>query len=115
MFSFFRKKIKIEKIEAFCEWFFQNNERIASSWKKMNEDKDRLFQVLAEIESELVKVYGASYRGKVEFELGLNKELNVMELNLYHLNDRYLIEATTCIATILNEKLKNIWTINTGE
>lgn len=115
MFSFFRKKIKIEKIEAFCEWFIQNNERIASAWKKMNEDKDSLFQVLSEIESELIKVYGTSYRGNVEFEFGLNKELNVMELNLYHLNDKYLIEATTCIATILNEKLKNIWTINTGE
>ncbi|MDE7213744.1 MAG: hypothetical protein K2N42_04115 [Anaeroplasmataceae bacterium] len=115
MFGLFKKKVSIEKVNQFCDWFCQNNERIIKSVSQAENDNTVMMQVLDEVENELAKIYRDGYKGNIEFEYGFNKDLEKWDLILYHMNNKYLIEATHLIATTLEAKVKDTWLIHVGE
>ncbi|MCM1130271.1 MAG: hypothetical protein NC310_03660 [Roseburia sp.] len=115
MFGLFKKKVSLEKVNQFCEWFYQNNERIIQSVSQAGKDNSLMMYVLDEVENALSKVYRDGYKGSIEFEYGFNSNTQKWDLFLYHMNNKYLIEATHMIATALEAKMKDIWSIHISE
>lgn len=115
MFHFFKKKVQPEKIEAFCSWFCLHHTQFEENYRSLDKDDTSLKKNLDEIEAELARVYENGYQGSIEFEFGFNPSINQWELYLYHLNHRFLKEATVLLAESLNEKLKGLWIVHTGK
>lgn len=116
MFGLFKKAEPNEmKINTFCSWFEDNSSRIIESMKNRENDQDTMFAVLDEVELQLANVYRDGYKGNIEFEYGFNDDIGKWDLNLFHLNDRFLIKATAKIADILNEQIGDTWSVNIGE
>lgn len=110
MFGFSKVKPSSEKVAAFCEWFIANNGLIIESVEKKDEDRNRMFAMLDEVEAQLALVYRDGYRGTIEFDYGFNGEK--WDLNLYHKNKRFLKEATEMITAGLNSTLGDKWSVN---
>lgn len=56
--------------------------------------------------------YRDGYKGEIEVGIGYNKDLNIMELDLYHSDDKFLIQLTQSIKSILDNELSKDWIIN---
>ena len=116
MFGLFKKKqVDQKKVEAFCDWFISMNEEIIRSVENSNNDHARMMHLLDEVENQLAVVYRDGYKGDIQFEYGFASAIDKWELNLFHLNNKFLIEATNAIATILNAKLSDTWLVNTDK
>ena len=115
MLGLFKKKVSIEKVNQFCEWFSQNAEQIKQKISQAEKDNTLMLHVLDEVENELAKVYREGYKGNIEFEFGFNSNTQKWDLFLYHLNNKYLIEATSMIANTLEDRVKDAWSIHVGE
>lgn len=115
MFGLFKKVEPNEaKIDAFCSWFFANNDRIIASVENSQNDSDTMFKTLDEVEAQLAVVYRDGYKGEIQFEYGFNTNLSKWDLNLYHLNNKFLIAATAKIAEKINTELGDKWFANTA-
>ena len=58
MFNWFKKKeIDLIKIEAFCDWFINNQEQIIKSVENAKNDRALMMKYLDLVELELAKVY----------------------------------------------------------
>ena len=116
MFGLFKKKqVDQKKVEEFCEWFISVNEEIINSVENSDKDQARMLRLLDEVEKHLAVVYRDGYEGEIQFEYGNANAINKWELNLFHLNNKFLIAATNAIATILNAKLSDTWLVNTDK
>lgn len=116
MFGFFKKVEPNEaKIDAFCSWFFANNDRIIASVENSQNDRETMFKTLDEVEAQLAVVYRDGYKGEIQFEYGFNSHIGKWDLNLYHLNDKFLIAATAKIAEKVNNELGDKWSANTAK
>lgn len=109
MFGFKKKEVNVEKVEQFSRWFFENEERIRSSVENRGNDNATMMRVLDEVEAELAKVYRDGYNGTIEFDYG--GQDNDWELNLYHKNKTFLVQATTMIAQEMNAKGNSMWKV----
>lgn len=114
MFHFW-KKAEVDKSKAtkFVDWFFENEAGIRSSVDNRETDRDTMMKMLDEVEAQLAKVYRDGYRGRIEFDYG-GKEKD-WELNLYHLNKKYLIEVTKMIAEEFASRASDIWKMNVSQ
>ena len=116
MFGFFKKAEPDEaKISAFCSWFLANNDRIIASVENSRNDRDTMFRTLDEVEAQLAAVYRDGYKGEIQFEYGFNTDIGKWDLNLYHLNNKFLIAATAKIAEQINGELGTKWSVNTAK
>lgn len=116
MFHFFRKAEPSDaKIAAFCDWIVENHGRIIASVENSKNDKETMFKTLDEVEARLAMVYRDGYKGEIQFEYGFNSTNGKWDLNLFHLNNRFLVAATTKIAEVINGKLGEEWSVNTAE
>ena len=116
MFGLFKKKqVDQKKVEEFCEWFISMNEEIINSVENSDKDQARMLRLLDEVEKHLAVVYRNGYEGEIQFEYGYANAINKWELNLFHLNNKFLIAATNAIATILNANLSDTWLVNTDK
>ncbi len=116
MFGFFKKVEPNEaKIDAFSSWFLDNNERIIASVENSRNDRDTMFKTLDEVEAQLAVVYRDGYEGEIQFEYGFNTRIGKWDLNLYHLNNKFLIAATAKIAEKINSELGDKWSANTAK
>lgn len=114
MFNILKKKeVSIEKVRNFCDWFTANNKRIIDSVNNSSTNHDEMMKVLDEVENELKKIYKDGYNGNIEFEYGFNGKK--WDLNLYHLNNKFLIKATTLIADNFANSLSDTWIVNVGK
>ena len=105
MFGFFKKNVPDEaKIQCFCAWFFENNERITASVENSKTDRAAMLKTLNEVEAQLAIVYRDGYQGNIEFEYGFNAAIGKWDLNLFHLNNKFLISATARICEIINSQ-----------
>lgn len=112
MFGCFKKpEPKEEKIDSFCTWFLANNGRIIASVENSCNDRDTMFKTLDEVEAQLRAVYHDGYKGEIQFEYGFNDNIGKWELNLYHLNNRFLISATSKIAERINNEHGDMWNV----
>ena len=113
MFNFFKKAdVDSAKVKAFVDWFFANEERIRKSVDNREENRQEMMEVLDEVELQLGKVYADGYSGSIEFDYG-GKDSD-WELNLYHLNKKFLIQATQMIADEFGSRNSAIWKVNVG-
>ena len=86
MFNWFKKKeIDLIKIEAFCDWFINNQEQIIKSVENAKND----------------------------FGYGPIPNSNKWMLDLCHFNKKPLIKITTIIKEKLDNKLSDKWVVNT--
>ena len=116
MFGFFKKaEFNEAKIDAFCNWFFDNNDRIIESVENSKNDRDTMFKILDEVEAQLAIVYRDGYKGEIQFDYGFNACTGKWDLNLYHLNNMFLMRATARIAEKINRRLGDKWSANTAE
>lgn len=114
MFYFWKKaEVDKSKVTKFVDWFFENEASIRSSVDNRETDRDTMMKMLDEVEAQLAKVYRDGYRGRIEFDYG-GKEKD-WELNLYHLNKKYLIEATKMIAEEFASRASDIWKMNVSQ
>lgn len=110
MFSFKKKNVDKTKVDSFVEWFFSNEERIRKSVENRESDRDTMLAVLDEVELQLGKVYRDGYNGRIEFDYGeMDQD---WEFNLYHMNKKFLIEATKMISDEFDHFHSMIWKIN---
>jgi hypothetical protein len=115
MFGFFKKaELNEAKIDSFCSWFLTNNDRIIASVENSQHDRDTMFKTLDEVEAQLAVVYRDGYKGEIQFDYGFNTHTGKWDLNLYHLDNKFLIAATTEIAKRINQKLGDKWSANTA-
>ncbi|MBO7658411.1 MAG: hypothetical protein J6T65_03780 [Clostridia bacterium] len=114
MFSnLFGKKIVDEnKVTEFVSWFINNSERIQLSVENREKDRQEMLRVLDEVEAHLATVYRDGYKGRIEFDYGGKDD--DWELNLYHMDKPFLINATQMIADKINSSEKCNWTVNTS-
>jgi len=113
MFDFLKKTQPDEvKIHKFCVWFSENNESIISSIENRETDRKAMFDMLNEVEKQLADVYRDGYKGEIEFEYGFNDSIGKWELNLFHMNHKFLISATAKIAEKINGELGKKWQVN---
>lgn len=116
MFGFFKKPVPDEaKIQSFCAWFLENNERIIASVENSKTDRSAMLKTLDEVEAQLAIVYRDGYQGNIEFEYGFNNTIGKWDLNLFHLNNRFLISATARICDVINLRLGDKWSANTAK
>lgn len=116
MFGFFKKTEPNEaKIDAFCSWFLANNDKIIASVENSQNDRDTMFKILDEVEAQLAVVYHDGYTGEIQFEYGFNPHIGKWDLNLYHLNNKFLITATAKIAEKINNEIGDKWSANTAK
>ena len=110
MLNFFKKTdVDQAKVKAFAEWFFSNEERIRKSVENRQSDHDAMFAVLDEVELQLGNVYQDGYRGRIEFDYGgMGQD---WELNLYHKNNKFLMEATKLISNEFDRFHSTIWKV----
>lgn len=114
MFSFLkRSEVDRDKAAAFAAWFAENEERIRKSVENRETDRDGMLAVLDEVEVQLALVYRDGYRGEIEFDYG--GEGQEWELNLYHLNRKFLVDATRMIESELRARQLPFWRINVSE
>lgn len=114
MFSFFKKtEVDNEKVNSFVEWFCANEKRIRKSVENRATNHNEMMLVLDEVEVQLAKVYRDGYKGRIEFDYG-GKEQE-WELNLYHLNNKFLVCATSLIAAAFENAGLSAWKINIGK
>lgn len=114
MFGLFKKaEVDASKVTAFVEWFRENEERVRKSIENKDNDHDEMMRVLDEVELELAKVYRDGYKGEIEFDYGGKDQ--EWELNLYHLNKKFLVAATQMIAEEFTKAEIPYWTINIDE
>lgn len=73
-------------------------------------DRQKMLSTLDEVERQLALVYRDGYQGRIEFDYGGMKD--DWEFNLYHKNNTFLIQATSLIATKINERNDPIWKVN---
>lgn len=110
MFNFKKKNVDKTKVNSFVEWFVSNEERIRKSVENRESDRDTMLAVLDEVELQLGKVYRDGYNGRIEFDYGgMDHD---WELNLYHMNKKFLIEATKMISDEFDRFHSTIWKIN---
>ena len=115
MFGFFKKiEPNDAKIDIFCSWFIANNERIIASVENGQNDKETMFRTLDEVEIQLAIVYRDAYKGEIQFEYGFNSSIGKWDLNLFHLNNKFLMSATAKIAERINQQLGDKWSVNIG-
>jgi hypothetical protein len=113
MFNLFGKKTVDEnKVAEFVCWFVDNCERIQLSVENREKDRQEMMKVLDEVEAHLATVYRDGYKGRIEFDYG-GKD-NDWELNLYHMDKPFLINATQMIADKINKMDGCNWTVNTS-
>lgn len=112
MFGFKKKEVDAEKVKQFSQWFFENEERIRKSVENRQNDRDTMMSVLDEVEAELAKVYRDGYAGTIEFDYG--GQADDWNLNLYHENKKFLIQATSMIAQEMNADENSIWKVMIG-
>lgn len=113
MFSFFKTvEVDNQKVNAFVEWFCANEERIRRSVENMQTNRNEMMLVLDEVEAQLAKVYRDGYKGRIEFDYGGKGQ--AWELNLYHMNNKFLISAAGLIAEALEKAPLPSWKINVG-
>ena len=111
MFGFSKKpKVDEKKVNAFVDWFLENGDRIISSVNNRMKDRQTMLSVLDEVEGQLAFVYRDGYKGRIEFDYGGMED--DWELNLYHLNKPFLIQATKMIAMRINGKNDRKWKVN---
>ncbi len=116
MFGFFKKaEPDAAKIDGFCDWFAANSERIIASVENSQKDRQTMFKTLDEVEAQLAIVYRDGYRGEIQFEYGFNTTIGKWELNLFHLNKRFLVSAVSRIAEKINRRLGDTWIVNIGQ
>lgn len=116
MFDLFKKtEPDAAKIDGFCDWFAANSERIIASMENRENDRETMFKTLDEVEEQLAMVYRDGYRGEIQFEYGFNAAIGKWELNLFHLNKRFLVRAASSIAEKINRQLGDTWTVNIGQ
>ena len=114
MFSFFKKaEVDNKKVDAFAAWFCANEERIRRIVENRETDYNETMRVLDEAEAQLATVYRDGYKGSIEFDYG-GKDSD-WELNLYHMNNSFLIKATASIAEALENARLPMWKVNIGE
>lgn len=114
VFKLFKKRaVDKKKVEDFANWFAQNSSRIIQSVENRNTDSKTLFSVLDDVEKQLANIYRDGYKGDIEFEYGGMD--NQWELNLYHLNNKFLIEATSLISVEINKRLPDLWVVNISD
>lgn len=114
MFNLFKTKtVDSGKVKVFCDWFIDNNKLIIESVENSANNQEKMMSYLNEVERQLALIYADGYKKDIQFEYGFNTEENKWELNLFHLNNKFLIAATNEIAEILNDKLKETWLVNT--
>jgi len=112
MFHLFHQKTVIEaEADAFVSWFVSNSDRIKSSVENKDHDRNTMISVLDEVELQLSKVYRDGYKGQIEFDYGGKND--DWCLNLYHKNNRFLMQATTMIANRFNQMDHCEWTVTT--
>lgn len=68
-----------------------------------------MLAVLDEVELQLGKVYRDGYNGRIEFDYGGMDE--DWELNLYHKNNKFLIEATKMISDEFKNLNSDVWKV----
>lgn len=113
MLNFLKKKdVDKIKVKAFAEWFNLNEERIRNSVENRENDRNTMFAVLDEVELQLGKVYRDGYNGRIEFDYGGTDQ--DWELNLYHKNNKFLMEATKMIQDEFDSFHSTVWKINTS-
>lgn len=107
---FGRKEPSGKKIETFCRWFVLYCDELTEGIK--SGDVERMRAGLDELERQLAFVYRDGYKGKIEFEYGFNEKIGRWELNLFHLDNRFLIKAATLIREALLPSVDGKWQIN---
>ena len=113
MFNWFKKKeIDLIKIEAFCDWFINNQAQIIKSVENAKNDRALMMKYLDLVELELAKVYRDFYKGEIHFGYGPIPNSNKWMLDLCHFNKKPLIKITTIIKEKLDEKLSDKWVVN---
>ena len=70
-----------------------------------------MISVLEEVELQLAKVYRDGYKGQIEFDYGGKND--DWCLNLYHKNNRFLIQATVMIVDKFNQIARSGWKVST--
>lgn len=114
MFHIFRKASVIDvdeqKVNTFVAWFFDHRDEIKTSVENRMTDRQKMLSTLDEVERQLALVYRDGYQGRIEFDYGGMKD--DWEFNLYHKNNTFLIQATSMIATKINERNDPIWKVN---
>ena len=63
------------------------------------------------VEYQLSLVYRDGIRGNIEFQYGLNENLDKYELFLFHLNKKFLKEATAKIKKELETRIGDKWIV----
>ncbi len=113
MFNWFKKKeIDLIKIEAFCNWFINNQEQIIKSVENAKIDRTLMMKYLDLVELELAKVYRDFYKGEIHFGYGPIPNSAKWMLDLCHFNKKTLIKITTIIKEKLDDKLSDKWVVN---
>ena len=114
MFSFFKTvEVDNQKVVAFVQWFCANEERIRQSVENRTTNHNEMMVMLDEVEAQLAKIYRDGYKGRIEFDYG-GKDQD-WELNLYHLNNKFLIRATSLIAAAFENTGLSTWKIKIGK
>lgn len=113
MFGFFNnREVDRNKVISFVEWFRANEAIIRKSVEDREIDHNEMLRVLDEVEAQLAKVYRDGYKGNIEFNYG-GKDQD-WEINLYHLNNQFLIDATRLIKKEFIDANIHLWRINIG-
>ena len=106
MFGIFKKRpVDDEKVKNFVKWFVENNEAIIDS---LNNDA---MEFLNAVEYQLSLVYRDGFHGNIEFQYGYNDITGKYELYLFHLNNKFLKEATAKIKEELESQIGEKWTV----
>ena len=108
----FNKKPNSKKVNFFCDWFINYQKGIVESYKDSNPDSDLLLHHLNEVKACLSVPYRDGFKGEIEVGIGYNEDLNKLELDLYHGDDKFLIQLTQSIKSYLDNELSNDWIIN---
>ena len=113
MFNLFKKKkVNIDKVNEFCEWFILNNENIRESVLNCDKNKQLMYQYLNLVESKLTELYIDFYKREVHFGYGPILNSDKFVLDLCHFNKKPLIEITKAVQEKLNKELSDKWIVN---
>ena len=113
MFNLFKKKkINIDKVNEFCEWFLLNNENIRESVLNCDKNKQLMYQYLNLVENKLTELYIDFYKREVHFGYGPIPNSDKFVLDLCHFNKKPLIEITKAVQEKLNKELSDKWIVN---
>ncbi|MBU1093243.1 MAG: hypothetical protein KKH01_02140 [Firmicutes bacterium] len=109
--SIFAKKPNSQKIAFFCNWFIDNNELFIEPMKQKEQNITSVIESANEIQGCLAVPYRDGYKGNIELEYGFNQQENKWELDLFHLNDTFLIKTTSMIKEYLDSRIGETWII----